>query len=539
MSYISLYRKYRSQTFGDLVGQDHVVKTLQSAVESDRISHAYLFTGPRGTGKTSSARLLAKALNAENGPTANPSDEDPICQMIAAGTCPDVLEFDAASEAGVDNVREAIVENVQYMPMMCRYRIFIIDEVHDLSPKAFDALLKTIEEPPAHIIFILATTEYNKVPPTIRSRCQKFEFHRASMSDLVKRLEYVAGEEKIDIEPAAISAIARMADGGYRDALTLLEQATLTSEGKITLQHIYDQLGLVSEETVDAILTAMRHGEIPNVIENLNEVYRLGRDPRAILESMLHRLADLTRAAYGIDIGGSQDAAQEAALHATGAQLGREFLLDLRGALAEAHKHIREVTLPRIWLESELIRFASPTRLQPVNQTTTPKVEAKPAERVRPEPPNAVPAPEPVPIAETTEEKPVETKTATVDVAEEAVNPIVDTDPLQVAWREAVAELSVVSKLMAARLADARIAKVEESKAFVTFARKIDYDWFSEGQKRIPALTEALRNRLGDDWQFELGAAKRENSKVEPQTVELPLEGQKLADTVREIFNAN
>jgi DNA polymerase-3 subunit gamma/tau len=531
MAYISLYRKYRSQTFGDLVGQDHVVKTLQSAVESGRIAHAYLFTGPRGTGKTSSARLLAKALNAENGPTPTPSDDDPICQMIAAGTCPDVLEFDAASEAGVENVREAIVENAQYMPMMCRYKIFIIDEVHDLSSKAFDALLKTIEEPPSHIIFILATTEYNKVPPTIRSRCQKFEFHRASLSDLVKRLEYVAQEEKIDIEPGAINAIARMADGGYRDALTLLEQAMLTSDGKVTLVHIYDQLGLVSEETVDAILTAIKGNDVPKIIEQLNEVYRLGRDPRAILESMIHRLADLTRAAYGIDIGGTQDAAQEAALHATAALLGREFLLDLRGSLSEAHKSIREVTLPRLWLESELIKSTTPkTRNQPANTTT--KSAAKPNERA------AEPVQKPEPVKSEKSEPEAKPKPEPVRKPDPAPIPD-DLDPIEKAWREAVVELSVVSKLMAARLADARVGNADGKTLYVEFSRQLDLDWFKEGQKRAPALVEALRNRLGDDWKIELGVGKRENAKVETQAVELPLEGQKLAETVREIFGAN
>ena len=173
MAYLSLYRKYRSQTFSDLIGQDHVVRTLQNAVASGKIAHSYLFTGPRGTGKTSSARLLAKCLNCEKGPTPEPCNQCEQCISITQGNCVDVYELDAASESGVENVRDAIVDAVQYAPNYCRYKIFIIDEVHDLSSKAFDALLKTVEEPPPYVIFILATTEYNKVPPTIRSRCQK------------------------------------------------------------------------------------------------------------------------------------------------------------------------------------------------------------------------------------------------------------------------------------------------------------------------------------------------------------------------------
>ncbi len=526
MSYISLYRKYRSQTFGDLVGQDHVVKTLQNAIESGRIAHAYLFTGPRGTGKTSSARLLAKALNAENGPTANPSDDDPICKMITAGNCPDILEFDAASEAGVENVREAIVENVQYQPMMCRYKIFIIDEVHDLSPKAFDALLKTIEEPPPHVIFILATTEYSKVPPTIRSRCQKFEFHRASLTDLVKRLEYVASQENVEIEPAALNAIARMADGGFRDGLTLLEQAILTSEGTITLGQVYDQLGLISEETVDRLLVGIKNGEVPEIVEVLNEISRLGRDPRSLIESMLHRLGDLTRATYGIDIGGTGDAAQEAALHAAGAQLGRDFLLSIRSGLSEAHKVIRDISLPRLWLESELIRIA-----------TQGTVEAKPArkESSKVEPKAAVVVPvvevKPETVAQ---QKPVEPKPAP---PAETGNP--EWDQAAKAWVEAVQELSVMSKTMAARLAEAKLGQVESHRVYIEFSRQIDCDWVKESPKRTAAVADALRNRLGDDWQVEMGVGKRENALADTQAVELPLEGQKLADRVREIFGAD
>jgi DNA polymerase III subunit gamma/tau len=538
MAYLSLYRKYRSQTFGDLVGQDHVVKTLQNAIESGRISHAYLFTGPRGTGKTSSARLLAKALNAENGPTPTPSDDDPLCQMIAAGSCPDVQEFDAASEAGVDNVREAIVENVQYQPMMCRYKIFIIDEVHDLSGKAFDALLKTIEEPPPHVIFILATTEYNKVPPTIRSRCQKFEFHRGSLPDLVNRLQFVAGQEGVTIEPAAVNAIARMADGGYRDALTLLEQAILTTDGTITLNHVYDQLGLVSEEMVDGLLAALKNSDVPKVIELLNEVSRLGRDPRAILESMLYRLGDLTRAAYGIDIGGTGDAAQEAALHASAAQLGREFLLNVRASLSEAHKVIRDISLPRLWLESELIRMA-----------TLPEGGGQRADAGRP-------SEERGPVAEkkvaaNNERRPAtetavrsteveETKPRTAGVQPEVAivhDPVVDETAK--AWVEAVQELSAVSKLMAAKLAGARAVKHEGTKVVIEFAHLVSLDWVKETPKRMAAVVDALKKRLGEEWTVELSANGRPSQSAESQAVELSLEGQKLADTVREIFGIN
>ncbi|RYG69307.1 DNA polymerase III subunit gamma/tau, partial [bacterium] len=296
MAYLSLYRKYRSQTFEDLIGQEHVVRTLQNAIRSGRIAQAYLFTGPRGTGKTSSARLLAKCLNCQSfdGPTPTPCNHCEMCVSITGGNALDVLEMDAASESGVDEVRQNIIDSAGIGPMIARYKVYIIDEVHDLSLKAFDALLKTIEEPPAHLVFILATTEAQRVPPTIRSRCQKFEFHRATMKNLTDRLGFVAEGEGVHVDPPALTAIARMADGGFRDALTLLEQAVLVGDGHVTLESVYDQLGLVSEEATDALLDAMRRADIPALMEGLEEIARQGRDPRAIVESMLHRLADLT-----------------------------------------------------------------------------------------------------------------------------------------------------------------------------------------------------------------------------------------------------
>ncbi|MCC7229058.1 MAG: DNA polymerase III subunit gamma/tau [Fimbriimonadaceae bacterium] len=540
MSYISLYRKYRSQTFGDLMGQEHVVKTLQNAITTQRIAHAYLFTGPRGTGKTSSARLLAKALNAENGPTADPQDDDPICQLISAGNCIDVVEMDAASEAGVENVREAIVDSVQYQPMMCRYKIFIIDEVHDLSAKAFDALLKTIEEPPPHVVFILATTEYNKVPPTIRSRCQKFEFHRASIQDLVSRLQYVADQEGVKIEPGALGAIARMADGGFRDALTLLEQALLTSEGTITLNHVYDQLGLVSDEVVDGLLMAIKEGEVPRIIDLLNEVSRLGRDPRSVLESMLHRLGDLTRAIYGIDIGANSDSAQEASIHETAARIGREELLTLRSAVADSHREIRDISLPRLWLESELIRLATrkqapgPAKPKQSEESTVAKVEKPPT---KPEPKVQVPeaeSPKPKPEAK---QQPVEEPKAATSAVVETGDPMFDR--AVAAWRDSVEKLGATSASMRMKLAESRVESVQDNHVVIEFSRQMELDWINGLPKRLAAVIAEMANRLGDDWTVELGVGKRQSNLGQPQAVELPLEGQKLADTVREIFGTN
>lgn len=540
MATVSLYRKYRSQTFGDLIGQDHVIKTLQNGIDRGRIAHAYLFTGPRGTGKTSTARLLAKALCATDGPTSSPREDDPICMEIAAGNFIDVIELDAASESGVDDVRERIVEVAEYRPMVARYKVFIIDEVHDLSTKAFDALLKTIEEPPEHLIFILATTEYHKVPPTIRSRCQKYEFHRATVSDLVGRLQYVAGQEKVEIEPAAVSAIARMADGGFRDALTLLEQAILTTEDRITLQQVYDQLGLVREEDTDRLLLGIKRNDVPAIIETLESVVRLGRDPRSILESAMHRLSELTRASFQLDTG--IDPTRDAALFDTAANLGRDVILKLRGQFAEAHRDIRDVTIPRIWLEAELVRmagdFSAPAPVVPAKPAPTPAAAAaKPAAPTR-----AVEVAEPVVTkpAPAVEVAPVEEPKITPqpepEVTETAAEVLTETSELD-PWQRVLAAIPDAAKAHRIKLQNSRLIKDGGSYLQVELALPFHLDWFKEKPQRVGYLVDVAKSAIGREVRLDLEAGKRQASAIQDDgAVELPLEGKRLEQLAREIF---
>jgi len=538
MATVSLYRKYRSQTFGDLIGQDHVVRTLQNAIDRGRIAHAYLFTGPRGTGKTSTARLLAKALCATNGPTSQPDDNDPICQEIAAGTFIDVVELDAASESGVDDVRERIVEVAEYRPMVARYKVFIIDEVHDLSTKAFDALLKTIEEPPDHLVFILATTEYHKVPPTIRSRCQKYEFHRATVSDLTGRLQHVADSEGVSIEPTAISAIARMADGGYRDALTLLEQAILTTDETITLQHVYDQLGLVREEDTDRLLVHLKSANVAGIVETLESVIRLGRDPRSILESCMHRLGELTRASYQLDTG--IDPTRDAALFDTAANLGRETILKLRGEIANAHRDVRDVTIPRIWLEAELIRIS--TALNSVAVAPPVSAAASPAARTAPPKPVAEPTPTtqpeitaptvkvPPPSVEPATPTPVEEPTVTAPTVSQAQS---DLDP----WQQVLAAIPDGAKAHRVKLQNSRLLNDGGSYLQIELALPFHLDWFKEKPARVGYLADIAKTTLKREVRIDLEAGRRvASTSIDDGAVELPVEGKRLEQLAREIF---
>ena len=522
MSHIALYRKYRSQTFSDLVGQEHVVRTLQNAISQNKFSHAYLFTGPRGTGKTSTARLLAKALNCEHGPSPEPCNECNSCTAITDGSSMDVVEMDAASEAGVDEVRTAIVQASEYKPAYSRFRVFIIDEVHDLSGKAFDALLKTIEEPPSHVVFILATTEYNKVPPTIRSRCQRFEFHRGTVQDVAKRLAYVAQQEGIQYEPAALAAIARMADGGYRDALTLLDQAVLTSDEKLTLETVYGQLGLIPDETTDSLLKAMTEGDVKLIVEGLDDIYRSGRDPRSIIESLLLRLSDLTRAAYGIEVGAIADSSQEASLTSTSSQIGKDRLLLFRSELASAHKEVRDVSLPRVWVEAELVRIA---------QLTTQGAQA--AVRVV-EPAKAVVAQPPA------KPKPAAPKGAAVKEPPPKPTGDADFDRLAEAWHKVIAELSAVSNSAAERLPKSRVReRLSNSYVVIEFERLSDAEWVQEGVKIRKAVLESWYKHSGEEKELKFEAAKPNGARpqpTEPTTVELPAEGESLQRLGQEVF---
>ena len=291
-AYQALYRKYRPQTFDDVSGQMAVTQTLKTQLMSGKMSHAYLFTGSRGTGKTTCAKILAKAVNCLNLDNGNPCNCCAACKAIDSGSCMDVLEIDAASNNGVDNIRD-LRDDAVYTPSQVRKRVYIIDEVHMLSLSAFNALLKIVEEPPEHLLFILATTELHKVPATILSRCQRFSFRRISQEDIAARLQYVAYQENIDLDESAARVLARLADGAMRDGLSLLDQCASASTGEITAETVYTCLGVAGERKCGEMLSYIAAHQTKKALALFNRLYTEGKDLGAMLDEMACMIRDI------------------------------------------------------------------------------------------------------------------------------------------------------------------------------------------------------------------------------------------------------
>lgn len=292
MNHQALYRAWRPQSFGDVVDQAHITKTLQNALLEESYSHAYLFNGPRGTGKTSTAKILAKAVNCEKAPTAEPCNQCPSCLGITKGTVVDVVEIDAASNNGVDEIRD-IRDKVRFAPTEVRKKVYIIDEVHMLTQGAFNALLKTLEEPPAHVMFILATTEPHKIPLTIISRCQRFDFRRISRSAIAEHLHRVCEQEQIQIDAPSLQLLAQVAEGGMRDALSLLDQAASFAEEGITLADVLAVTGAVSQEALATLADALLQSRVDEAIKNIHLLMNQGKEPNRLVEDLIFYFRDM------------------------------------------------------------------------------------------------------------------------------------------------------------------------------------------------------------------------------------------------------
>jgi DNA polymerase-3 subunit gamma/tau len=354
--YQVIARKWRPQTFDDVVGQDHVVRTLKNAITRQRIAHAYLFVGPRGTGKTSTARIFAKALNCTDGPKADFDVNDPACKAIADGSHLDVIEIDGASNNGVDQVRD-LRETVRYAPAQGKFKVYIIDEVHMLTSAAFNALLKTLEEPPAHVKFVFATTDPQKLLPTIISRCQRFDLKPIPGKLIVERLRRIAGEEKIKVSDAALACIARLADGGMRDAQSIFDQMISFCGAEITEADVLDVYGLVASETIAALAAALAAGDHQRIVAIVDECDAAGRD----LVRLLIDLQALVESALldAIAKGGKSDQ--------LGTPMTTEQITRMLDGLREGEGHVKLGLAEKINFEVTLLKAVEASRARAID----------------------------------------------------------------------------------------------------------------------------------------------------------------------------
>ncbi len=384
MSYEPLHHKYRPKSFAELVGQEAIATTLTNAIRASKIAPAYLFTGPRGTGKTSSARILAKSINClkSDKPTAEPCGVCDVCQGITKGYSLDVIEIDAASNTGVDNIRE-IIERAQFAPVQCRYKVYVVDECHMLSTAAFNALLKTLEEPPKHVVFVLATTDPQRVLPTIISRCQRFDFRRIPLEAMVQHLSTIATKENININPEAITLVAQIAQGGLRDAESLLDQLSLLS-GEVTPDQVWDLVGSVSERDLLTLLGAIATDNPEAVLDCTRQILDRGREPLIILQNLAALYRDLLIAKTAPSRQNLVACTPQTwqALVSFAQQLDISTILQGQQHLRTAELQLKNTTQPRLWLEVTLLGLlpSATIRTQPLTTNrVTPAVSPTPS----------------------------------------------------------------------------------------------------------------------------------------------------------------
>ena len=489
MAYEPLHHKYRPQRFDQLVGQEAIAATLSNALRTGRIAPAYLFSGPRGTGKTSSARILARSLNciASDGPTPEPCGSCELCRSIAAGSALDVIEIDAASNTGVDNIRD-LIERSRFAPVQARWKVYVVDECHMLSTAAFNALLKTLEEPPPRVVFVLATTDPQRVLPTILSRCQRFDFRRIPLGSMESHLAWIAKEEQIQINAAALHLVAQLAQGGLRDAESLLDQLSLLPP-PVEPEAVWELLGAVPEQELLSLARALVATDPVGLLENCRGLLDRGREATAVLQGIAGLLRDLVLALAAPDQPelSSFSPANRAELPALANQAGLQKLLAWQQGLKGSEAQLRQSAQPRLWLEvlmlgllAEQSTISAPTAVSTPTTTTTPAQTSTQSQI-----PAAIPNP-PTP--------------ATASPIENQNGP-----DLAAIWQQILASLELPSTRMLLSQ-QGELVRLDKSKAVVRVAP----NWLAMVQSRLPLLEQATERALGSPRQLmlETGSAQ-------------------------------
>jgi DNA polymerase-3 subunit gamma/tau len=536
----ALYRKYRPQSFEDVVGQEAVVRTLSNAIGTDAVRQAYLFAGPRGTGKTSMARILAKCLNCAQGPTTTPDGTCHACRAIAAGTSLDVIEMDAASQRGIDDIRE-IRDRVVLQPVEGRYKIYILDEAHQLTDAAWNALLKLIEEPPPHLVFVFCTTDLSKVLPTVRSRCQTFVFQRPRLQDLVKVLRQIADAEQIDAPDQALALVARSGRGAYRDAVSTLDQLGSATGNQVTVQSVLELLGTVEEEALFRLCDLVIDRDTAGALTYVEELSERGHDLGRLVLDLIEHLRQLMLAQHLGDVSAAAATSEESRerLRAQANQLEEATVLRLVDLLAVAVDDMRQGGDPRLPLELALVKVTRPAsdlsresiafRLERLEQGASPAPAPPPS---RPEsahaPATAEAVDEPEPAAEA--------QPAPVPVPVGA--PALELSQLQEAWTRTV--LQAVEDRggipTASLLREAHPAELSGDTLTLEFPPSAQFHLdLARDPKNADLLADALYDVTGRRLElvFELGEARET-----PATDEEPAGEEQILELLKETFDA-